>query len=355
MYGHDSYSEGISDYFYLYQVNENSENFNYSNSFQVPNDFFGNFQSTNEKSYTKEEAKAIEIQNNKLKDNSQSIIQTSNIIEGVQAIESQNNEQKEKNNPSSDNNTIVLNNDKNQNDNNCKNKEFIGKKTRRPIFITKNPQNSQNVTIFTNGDFDAFSKKMINDALNNNYKKKKISKNEDTNEQTNNIKNKKTRKYRTDEIINKFLGKFFKTTTSKLNEKLEIANSKKFFKNLPPCYIKNYKSMILTAKKSKKIAEMDYTLEKIFSTEFIKIEKKNKLINNVSTINYLKNEKNKSIYENSNYSIFKDIKLSEIFNQYFNSKEFGMEISMLKDQGQKEDYIKDFIFKVKKFFNPFYQ
>jgi hypothetical protein len=28
---------------------------------------------------------------------------------------------------------------------------------------------------------------------------------------------------------------------------------------------------------------------------------------------------------------------------------------MLKDQGQKEDYIKDFIFKVKKFFNPFYQ
>ena len=96
---------------------------------------------------------------------------------------------------------------------------------------------------------------------------------------------------------------------------------------------------------------MDYTLEKIFSTEFLEMKKKNKLINNIATINYLKDGKNKAIYENSKYSIFNDFKLSEIFNQYFNSKEFGMEISILKDKGQEEDYIKEYIYKGKNFFN----
>ena len=33
---------------------------------------------------------------------------------------------------------------------------------------------------------------------------------------------------------------------------------------------------------------MDYTLEKIFSTKFLEMKKKNKLINNIATINYLK-------------------------------------------------------------------
>ena len=141
------------------QVNENSENFNNSNSFLVPNDYFGNFQSTNEKSNTKEVSQAIEIQNNKQKNNSQLTIQKSNTIEWIQAIESQNNKQKEKDNPSLYNNNINLNNNKSQNNNNGKNKEFIGKKTKSPKFITKNPQNSKNVIIFNIGDFDGYSKK----------------------------------------------------------------------------------------------------------------------------------------------------------------------------------------------------
>ena len=52
----------------------------------------------------------------------------------------------------------------------------------------------------------------------------------------------------------KFLGRFFKTTTYKINEKLKIEDSKNFFKNLSSRYIKKYKSMmIITAKKIKKL------------------------------------------------------------------------------------------------------
>ena len=68
--------------------------------------------------------------------------------------------------------------------------------------------------------------------------------------------------------------------------------------------------MILEAKKQKKLAEKDYTLEYIFSTEFSEMEKKNIIKNNINTIKYLKEEKNKAIYENSNFSNYKDMKLS---------------------------------------------
>ena len=52
----------------------------------------------------------------------------------------------------------------------------------------------------------------------------------------------------------KFLGRFFKTTTYKINEKLKIEDSKNFFKNLSSRYIKKYKNMmIITAKKIKKL------------------------------------------------------------------------------------------------------
>ena len=318
----DSDSYDISSIFYSLIMNENSENYLDSNPIynsNGSNEGPHNSDSTNQKSETKENVQIIESQKEKQK------------------------EQKEQDNSSSDNNNINLDlnfiNNINQNNNNIINKKFIGKKLKRPKFLIKN-QNPKDSTIFNNGDFDDYSKKIINDALNQNYVIKK---------------DKKTRMYRTDEIINKFLGRFFKTLVYNINANLKISKSKKFFKYLPASYIKKYKSIILKAKKEKNLAEKDYTLENIFSTEFSEMTKKNILNNNIKVLEYLKEAQNKSIYENSNFNIFKDMKLSQIFNQYFNSKEFGIEISILKDDEQDEEYIKEYIFKGRKFFNSFYQ
>ena len=242
----------------------------------------------------------------------------------------------------------------NINKENKENKEFIGKKIKKgkkaeerikkPKFIAENPLDK---TIFNVGNFDNYSKKMIDEAMNLNNKKKYNRKNVTTNS-----KNKKRRMYRTDEIINKLMGKLFRKLINQINAKLEISKSKKKFKFLPDCYIKKFKSMILKAKKEKNLASVDFTLETIFSTEFFKIEKKI-FVNNINTIKYLKESKNKTIYENSNFNIFKDMKFSQILNQFFYSKEFGMDISIFKDEQQEEDYIKEYIFKAKKLLNLF--
>ena len=313
----DSYSQGISDFFQYSNINGNSENFGGYDSFK-DNDNYQIFQSTNEKSFSND----------------------------IPIIESLKIEQKEKNNLSSDNETKNIINNRNLNKNNCKNLEFIGKKTKKknPKFIS---ENSQEIAIFNNGTFDGYSKRMINEASDKNFKK--ILKNKNSNGE---IIDKK-RRFRTDEIMNKFLGRFFKETIYKINEKLKFAKSKKFFSKLPQYYIKKIKTMILAAKKEKKIAEKDLTLEKIFSIDFCGKDKI--FVNNNNTIYYLNEEKNKAICENSNYSIFKDIKLSELFNLYFNSKEFGKEILILKEEEQEDDYIKEYIYKGKKFFDPFFQ
>ena len=238
------------------------------------------------------------------------------------------------------NNINDVNNVNNEKNENKENSEFIGKKKGRKAekikkkskFITENPSDK---TIFNIGDFSNYSKGIIDDALNLN-----------TNSEI------KRRMYRTDEILNKFLHKFFKKLINQINAKLELSQSKKFFKYLPNCYIKKYKSELFKAKKQKNLADVDFTLETILSTEFDNNRKKI-YVDNIKTINYLKEEKNKAIYENSNFYIFKDMQFSKILEQFFYSKEFGMDISILKDKDHKEEYIKKYIFKAKKFINLF--
>lgn len=246
------------------------------------------------------------------------------------------------NNLNNVNNVNNLNNLNILNNNNTKeNKKLIGKKIgkekenriKKPKFITENPSEK---TLFNFGYFDENTKKTIKDALTSNIKKN----------------NKKRRMYRTDEIIIKFMGKLFKKLINRINIKLKISKSKKFFRYLPDCFIKEYKKMILKAKKKKNLADIDFTLETIFSTEFFKIEKEI-LKDNIETIKYLKKAENKTIYENSNFYIFKDYKFSQILKEFFNSKEFGMDISVLKDENQEIEYIKEYIIKVEKFVNFF--
>ena len=70
---------------------------------------------------------------------------------------------------------------------------------------------------------------------------------------------------------------------------------------------------------------------------------------NLSVIKYL--EGNKAVNEKSNFNIIKNMKLSEIFREYLESKEFGLEISALKKDNENDKYIKKYIIKAKTFLN----
>ena len=70
---------------------------------------------------------------------------------------------------------------------------------------------------------------------------------------------------------------------------------------------------------------------------------------NLSVLKYL--EGNKALNEKSNFNIIKNMKLSEIFREYLESKEIGLEISDLKKDNENDKYIKKYIIKVKTFIN----
>ena len=263
--------------------------------------------------------------------------------ESFEEIEMRNNEKKDESNFDEITNNLNfpnlnINDDIEQNI--TENKKIIGKKILKKIEKPKYiAENQMDKTIFSTGDFDNYSKNIINDVKN--WQNKNLI-----------IKYQK-RKYRKDEILLKFMPKLFKKLISKINKKLTKCKSKHKFKYLPKSYIKKYIGMISKAKKQENIPNIDYTLEDILSIEFDETEKKNKLENNKNTLKYLKEEKNKAIYEKSDLFIFKDLKFSELINNFFNSKEFGMDISILKDKNEEEDYIKEYIFQAKKILNLF--
>ena len=70
---------------------------------------------------------------------------------------------------------------------------------------------------------------------------------------------------------------------------------------------------------------------------------------NLSVLKYL--EGNKAVNEKYNFKLIKNTNLSEIFREYLESKEIGLEISDLKKDNENDKYIKKYIIKVKTFIN----
>ena len=223
----DEFSEFSNNNANIYNMSENFENSFYNNETSVINSDLIVFNSNFKKSKTIQLFENSESRNREKFYESNSFHNLSNNKSFI------------------DLNFYDLKNVNNINKENKENKEFIGKKIKKgkkenerikkPKFIAENPLDK---TIFNAGNFDNYSKKMIDEAMNLNNKKI-----------TTNSKNKKRRMYRTDEIINKLMGKLFRKLINQLNAKLEISKSKKKFKFLPDCYIKKFKSMILKAKK----------------------------------------------------------------------------------------------------------
>ena len=160
------------------------------------------------------------------------------------------------------------------------------------------------------------------------------------------------RKQNSDNIRKKIKARFLKTLKEVINQKLKKAGSKMFFSFFPQSFV-----CILTKKTNRIIFDM--ALKDIYLTNFNyeesgrnAIQNVKKYKHNLSVLKYLENDTN--ISEKSYFNIIKNMKLSEIYKDYFTSTQFCKVISTLKQEKENEKYIKAYIIKAKnfiKFFN----
>ena len=206
---------------------------------------------------------------------------------------------------------------------------------------------SNDSKIFNYGTYDNYSKQMIDEALNQTNKmcKKEVNMDSNLHYQSSKKRGKKRkniyqRKQNSDNIRKKIKSRFLKSLKTVINLKLKKAGSKYIFTFLPQSFICN-----LSKKKNKEV--LNLTLKEIFEKNFCDEKERradlNKYNHNLSVLNYL--EKNQEISEKSNFNIIKNMKYSEIFNEYLKSKEFGLEITTLKQEKENDKYIKNYIIK----------
>ena len=218
----------------------------------------------------------------------------------------------------------------------------------------KNEDISNDSTIFTKGIYDNYSKQMISEAMNEtNQQSKKVKSRraklftQSPKKYRKKKKNILSRKENSDNIRKKIKSRFLKCLKNEINKKLEKAGSKCFFSYLPYSFVCNL------SKKINKIV-LDLTLKEIFEKNFCDGKKKRKADlkkyqHNLFVLDYLEN--NREISEKSNFNIIRNMKFSQIFKEYLESKEFGFEISTLKKDNENDKYIKDYIIKAKNFLN----
>ena len=201
--------------------------------------------------------------------------------------------------------------------------------------------------IFNCGQYNQYSRQKIDEVMkelsNNNSKEERdyTTINSGNKKKYKKIKNVQKRKENADNIRKKIKSRFLKVLRNTVNERLKIAGSKKFFKFLSQKFISN-------VSREKNKAALDLTFKEIFSKDFCEAEEKDQTeyINykhNLEVLKYL--EENKEISEISNFNIFKNMKYSQIYNEYLKSKEFEIEIASLKTEKENEKYIKDYIIK----------
>ena len=203
---------------------------------------------------------------------------------------------------------------------------------------------SNNLNIFTIGEYNKDIKKRIYDAFNDKNKESLFKVN--NKKRKNNYK----RKDNSDNIRKKIKARFIKALKNAVNEKLKSVGSLYFFNLLPQIFTTN-----LSKKVNKSV--LDLTLKEIFSKNFVNNKKNknadiNKYNHNLVVLKYLENKKD--ICEKSQFNLIKDMKYSDIYKEYLISKEFEMEISTLIKEKESDKYIKDYINNARNFLNYFY-
>lgn len=180
----------------------------------------------------------------------------------------------------------------------------------------------------------------------------KVKKNCDT---INNLKEKekKSRKYKSDDIRKKIKAKFHKYIKNIINTDLKKVGSKKYFDSFPQSFIAN-----ITIKLNN--IALDYTYEDLIKTDINSqiLNQKNQTATsqdkfnvNLGVLKYLK--KNQKIYANSLYSKISNMKYIDILKAYFLSSEFEDSIIDLHNKGENISYIEDYINKSLNYVNFF--
>lgn len=212
------------------------------------------------------------------------------------------------------------------------------------------------------------------------------------------------RKFKSDDIIKKIKARFLKSLKNNINNKLERANSKYLFDFLPQCFIcsitkkrnnksvlnMTFKEMMSTDfhekyKKEKENEEKDINNKFLKKKRFKKKENKNneeksdkiielkpikkkkkknnidekiehpdkrKFNKNLEVIRYL--EDNEEISKKINYEKIKNMKFSDLFNEYLKSKEFEDDIAKLKNEdNESQEYIEEYIIKASNYIRYF--
>lgn len=172
-------------------------------------------------------------------------------------------------------------------------------------------------------------------------------------EYTQKEKEKKSRKYKSDDIRKKIKSKFHKCIKNIINKDLKQVGSKKYFDSFPQSFIAN-----ITIKLNN--IALNYTYE-----DLIKIDINSQILNqknqdgtstdkfniNLGVLKYLK--KNQKIYSKSLFSKICNMKYSDILKAYFLSSEFEESIIELHNKGEIISYIEDYINKSLNYVNFF--
>ena len=171
------------------------------------------------------------------------------------------------------------------------------------------------------------------------------------------------RKLKPDNIRKKIKSRFFKSIRMRINKMLKEAKSKEFFDLLPQCFIIN-----ITKKKNQQI--MDMPFKTLITYNFIAEEKSmenrsdkksakdkwnvdiKKYDKNLRVISYL--EQNKEIAKKSKFDIIGNMTVAQLFDEYLKSAEFEKEVVKLRNEGNDDSYIKDYIVKAFGFINYFH-
>ena len=220
---------------------------------------------------------------------------------------------------------------------------FLGKK--RNLFKIDYPRK---YSIFQCGEFNETARNLINAiyeeiSQNDSQENEKgpIPKSGNKKNWRKKILNVEKRKENADNIRKKIKSRFLKVLRNTVNEKLKLAKSKKFFKNLPQIFISN-----VSREKNKPMLNLSF--KDLFSKNFCEEEKTKEsdlanFYHNISVFEYL--EQNYEISEKSNFNNYKNMTLYQIYDEYLKSKEFEMEIASLKKEKESEKYIKNYIIK----------
>jgi len=155
---------------------------------------------------------------------------------------------------------------------------------------------------------------------------------------------KKKRKYKSDDIRKKIKSRFHKTIKNAVNVMLKKGGSKKFFDFLPQNFIGNV---------SKKVnsESFEMTFNDLLTYDFQGNKNKNvdnkKIMKNKEVVEYL--EQNPEISKNSGYDLIKNKKYKDLLKVYFLSAEFENSIDRLKQEKEENDYIQEYIYRAKNY------